>query len=44
MKTVSRIRITFLSAQVGELGSDFVAHVPIREGDDEIPTGPMVMA
>ena len=39
-----RIRITFLSTQVGELGTDFVAHIPIRERDDEISTGPMVMA
>ena len=43
-KTASRIRITFLPAQVGELGSDFVAHVLIRERDDEIFNGPMVMA
>ena len=43
-KTPLRIRITFLSTQVSELGSDFVAHVPIRERDDEISTGPMVMA
>jgi len=38
-KTASRIRITFLPAQVGELGSDFAAHVPIRERDDEIFNG-----
>jgi hypothetical protein len=38
-KTASRIRITFLPAQVGELGSDFAAHIPIRERDDEIFNG-----
>jgi hypothetical protein len=38
-KTASRIRITFLPAQVGEPGSDFAAQVPIRERDDEIFNG-----
>ena len=38
-RTALRIRITFLPAQVGELGSHFVAHVPIRERDDEIFNG-----
>jgi len=38
-RTALRIRITFLPAQVGELGSHFVAHVPIRERDDEIING-----
>lgn len=38
-RTASRIRSIFLPAQVGELGSDFAAHVPIRERDDEIFNG-----
>ena len=36
---VQAIRITFLPAQVGEPGSDFAAHVPIRERDDEMFNG-----